>query len=79
MVEKLRQSDGSVGETLNAKEQTINQQGLASVVLSLYQQIDMAVADAYGWPHDLPDSEILTRLVRLNYERAAEEATRANQ
>ncbi len=74
VVEKLRQSDGSAGEPLNAKEQTINQQGLASVVLSLHQQLDAAVADAYGWPHDLPDSEILTRLVRLNHERAAEEA-----
>ncbi|MGV3561321.1 class I SAM-dependent DNA methyltransferase [Larkinella arboricola] len=69
VVEKLRK-----GGALNAKEQTINQQGLASVVLSLHQQIDVAVADAYGWPHDLPESEILTRLVRLNHERAAEEA-----
>ncbi|MFC5412384.1 class I SAM-dependent DNA methyltransferase [Larkinella bovis] len=69
VVEKLR-----AGESLNAKEQIINQQGLASVVLSLHQQIDAAVADAYGWPHDLQESEILTRLVRLNHERAAEEA-----
>jgi len=70
VVEKLRS-----GEPLSAKDQTINQQGLASVVLSLHQQIDAAVADAYGWPHNLPDSEILTRLVQLNHERAAEEAT----
>ena len=70
VVEKLR-----AGETLSAKEQTVNQQGLASVVFSLHQQIDAAVADAYGWPHDLSYSEILTRLVRLNHERAAEEAT----
>ena len=69
VVEKLR-----AGESLTVKEQTINQQGLASVVLSLHQQIDAAVADAYGWPHDLPDSEILNHLVRLNHERAAEEA-----
>jgi len=70
VVEKLR-----AGEVLSAKEQTTNQQGLASVVLSLHQQIDAAVADAYGWPHNLPDSEILTRLVQLNHERAAEEST----
>ena len=73
VVEKLKQSDGSAGETLTAKDQTINQQGLASVVLSLHQQLDAAVADAYGWPDGLPESEILTRLVRLNHERAAEE------
>jgi hypothetical protein len=68
VVEKLR-----AGEALSPKEQTINQQGLASVVFSLHQQLDTAVADAYGWPDNLPDSEILTRLVRLNHERAAEE------
>ncbi len=69
VVEKLR-----AGQPLTtAKEQTINQQGLASVVLSLHQQLDAAVADAYGWPTDLPDAEILTRLVRLNHERAQEE------
>ncbi|MCK8494618.1 class I SAM-dependent DNA methyltransferase [Spirosoma sp. RP8] len=69
VVEKLR-----AGEALTLKEHTISQQGLASVVLSLHQQIDVAVADAYGWPHDLLDSEILTRLVALNHQRASEEA-----
>ncbi len=69
VVEKLK-----AGEPLSQKDQTINQQGLASVVLSLHQQINAAVADAYGWPDNLPDSEILTRLVHLNHERAAEEA-----
>lgn len=69
VVEKLR-----AGQPLaTAKEQTINQQGLASVVLSLHQQLDAAVAEAYGWPQNLPDAEILTRLVRLNHERAREE------
>ncbi|GAB2963656.1 hypothetical protein GCM10027048_35940 [Hymenobacter coalescens] len=69
VVEKLR-----AGQPLStAKEKTINEQGLASVVLSLHQQLDAAVAAAYGWPTDLPDAEILTRLVRLNHERAREE------
>ena len=69
VVEKLR-----AGQPLaTAKEQTINQQGLASVVLSLHQQLDTAVAAAYAWPPTLPDAEILTRLVRLNHERAQEE------
>ena len=69
VVEKLR-----AGQTLvTAKDQTIHQQGLASVVLSLHQQLDTAVATAYGWPAALPEAEILTRLVRLNHERAQEE------
>jgi len=75
MVEKLKRSDGSGGEVMNAKDQTTHQQGLASVVLSLHKQLDTAVAEAYGWPVDLPEPEILTRLVRLNQERAQEEAS----
>jgi hypothetical protein len=70
VVEKLR-----AGEALSAKEQTINQQGLASVVLSLHQRIDTVVAEAYGWPHDLPSDEVLARLVQLNHERRVEEAS----
>ena len=68
VVEKLR-----AAQPLTAKDQTVNQQGLASVVLSLHQQLDATVAEAYGWPAALPDAEILTRLVRLNHERASEE------
>lgn len=70
VVEKLR-----AGQPLTAKDQQVNQQGLASVVLSLHQQLDAAVAEAYGWPHDLPEAELLQRLVRLNHERAREEQT----
>ena len=69
VVEKLR-----AGQPLTAKEQTTHEQGLAAVVLSLHQQLDAAVAEAYGWPATLPDAEVLTRLVQLNQQRAAEEA-----
>jgi hypothetical protein len=31
---------------------------------------DHAVLDAYGWPHDLTDDEILERLLALNLARA---------
>ena len=37
------------------------------------RQLDAAVADAYEWPHDLSDEEILDRLLALNLERAAAE------
>ena len=33
--------------------------------------LDAAVADAYGWPADLADGEVLERLLALNLERAA--------
>jgi hypothetical protein len=35
------------------------------------QKLDRAVLDAYGWPHDIADEEILARLLALNLERAA--------
>ena len=31
------------------------------------------MAEAYGWPADLPEEEVLARLVALNRERAQEE------
>ncbi|HAT09062.1 MAG TPA: hypothetical protein DCS97_00335 [Planctomycetes bacterium] len=62
------------GEALTAKEKTIHEQGLCSVLKDLHDRLDAAVADAYGWPVDLPDDELLARLVALNAERAAEEA-----
>ena len=37
---------------------------------NIHGQLDAAVADAYGWRADLPDSEILERLLALNLERA---------
>ena len=36
-----------------------------------HKRLDAAVFDAYGWPHDLSDEEVLTRLLALNAERAA--------
>jgi len=68
VVEQLR-----AGQPLTPKEQATNQQGLASVLLSLHTDLDAAVADAYGWPTTLPDAELLARLVALNHARAAEE------
>ena len=36
-----------------------------------HAELDAAVADAYGWPPDLADDEILRRLVRLNLSGGA--------
>jgi type II restriction/modification system DNA methylase subunit YeeA len=35
-----------------------------------HRALDAAVLAAYGWPADLPDAEILARLLALNHERA---------
>jgi hypothetical protein len=60
-------------EPLNAKEKVTYDQGLVGVLKDLHDRIDAAVFDAYGWPQDLTDEQILERLVALNHERAAEE------
>jgi hypothetical protein len=69
VLEKLR-----AGAALTEKERDIHERGLVSVMRRLHEQIDAAVFDAYGWPRDLSDEEILARLVELNKERRAEEA-----
>jgi hypothetical protein len=46
----------------------------AGILAELHADLDAAVAAAYGWPWPLPAPEIIARLVRLNAERAAEEA-----
>jgi hypothetical protein len=68
VLEKLRSN-----EILDAKEQKINEQGLVSVQLRLHNELDRAVANAYGWPTNVSEEEILEKLVVLNRERATEE------
>jgi hypothetical protein len=38
---------------------------------NVHQELDEAVVAAYGWPIDLSDAEILSRLLVLNRDRAA--------
>jgi hypothetical protein len=59
---------------LSANERTIHEHALLTVLRQLHDELDAAVAAAYGWPADLPDDAILQRLVDLNVQRAAAEA-----
>jgi len=69
VLEKLR-----AGEWIEGKDREIYDQGLVGILRDIHDQIDAAVAEAYGWPLDLSDDEILHLLVDLNRARAAEEA-----
>jgi type I restriction-modification system DNA methylase subunit len=69
VLEKERADD-----VLTDKERKIHQDGLVGILRELHDELDAAVAEAYGWPVDLPEADILQRLVDLNAERAAEEA-----
>jgi hypothetical protein len=86
VLEKLRS-----GEPLNAKEKTIHDQGLVTILQQLHDDLDAAVLEAYGWSDllklpsstdfsisesqrfSISEAELLTRLVALNHQRAAEE------
>ena len=66
---------------LDAKEKKIDEQGLVGILKQLHDELDAAVAEAYGWvlgsartDSPLSTDDILARLVALNTERAAEEA-----
>ena len=60
---------------LTPNEKAIHDKGLITVLKTLHDELDAAMFDAYGWPHGLDDDQILERLVALNAERTAEEAT----
>jgi hypothetical protein len=81
VLDKLRR-----GEALTAKDKTLHEQGLVSVLQSLHDELDAAVLQAYGWSDLGPvpwadeaaraawTEALLERLVALNARRAAEEA-----
>jgi hypothetical protein len=62
------------GRALTEAERDIHDRGLVTLIRQHHDAIDALVAEAYGWPADLSDEQILTRLVALNKERAGEEA-----
>ena len=67
------------GRALTPQERDIHDRGLVTLIRQHHDAIDEGVADAYGWGDEhragtLDAETILTRLVALNKERAAEEA-----
>lgn len=74
VLERLRELEANPDAApLTEKERAIHEKGLVSVLKQIHDEIDAATFDAYGWPRDLTDEEILERLVALNKERAEEE------
>jgi FlaA1/EpsC-like NDP-sugar epimerase len=60
-----------VGADRTAKEQAIYDKGLVAVLKSFHDELDAAVAAAYGWPADLTDDATLERLLELNHSATA--------
>ena len=68
LLEKLR-----AGGKLSEADQKLNEVALGSILRQLHDNLDAAVAEAYGWGK-VSDAEILDRLVALNAQRKGEEA-----
>jgi len=69
VLEKLK-----AGADLTPQDEDVKTRGQVLILKDLHEQIDASTAEAYGWPADLSDEQILERLVALNAERAKEEA-----
>jgi len=61
------------GSQLSAKDRDTLNRGRVLILKDLHDQIDAAVMRAYGWEEGLTDTDIVTRLVELNQQRAEEE------
>jgi hypothetical protein len=61
------------GDVLSDGERGVYESGLVGVLASLHDDLDAAVAAAYGWPNDLDEGEMLSGLVELNQIRAVAE------
>ena len=68
VLEKLRG-----GEVLTAKDRQVHDQGVVTTLKELHDELDSAVAGAFGLSANLDEQAVLDHLVRLNAIRAAEE------
>jgi hypothetical protein len=71
VLEMLR--SGTKPDDLGEHDRKIFDGGLVLIMKELHERLDIAVAEAYNWPADLSDDEILARLVALNKQRSEEE------
>ena len=58
---------------LTPEEADIKDKGLVLILKELHDRLDALVFEAYGWPADLSDEQILEKLVALNAACAAQE------
>ncbi|MBW4483002.1 MAG: class I SAM-dependent DNA methyltransferase [Tildeniella torsiva UHER 1998/13D] len=68
LLEKLR-----AGEPFTDADREFNNEARVSTLKQIHDELDIAVLDAYDWPHDITDEQILENLVVLNAQRAEEE------
>jgi hypothetical protein len=69
LLQKLR-----TGETFTMQEREQHARAQTEILRQIHDELDRAVTEAYGWPANINETEILERLVALNHERATEES-----
>ena len=62
------------GTPLSPADRDVHEAGQVSILRTLHDRLDAAVAAAYGWPATLPEAEMVARIVALNAARVQEEA-----
>lgn len=65
--------DVRTGGSPLAADRELHRRARVLILRDLHEQIDRAVAQAYGWSAKLTEDEMLERLVALNLQRASEE------
>jgi hypothetical protein len=68
---RLLPADARAAELLKKRTLTNLYNESPAWLVNAHRDLDEAVAAAYGWPVDLPDEEVLSRLLVLNQERAS--------
>ncbi len=63
--------DGASPEELEPRTLTKLSNAMPSWLRDAHATLDHSVLVAYAWPHDITDTDLLTRLLDLNLERAA--------
>jgi hypothetical protein len=64
-IEKIR-----AGSELSPAERDVQKRGQTLILKRVHDLIDVAVAEAYGWPVDLDEQSLLERILALNAERS---------
>lgn len=74
--DRLLPKDAAAAATLRDRTLTNLYNRRPQWLIDAHQELDAAVASAYGWPADISDDDALARLLELNLARAAADETR---
>lgn len=69
--DRILPKDAAAEKSLKTRTLTNLYNARPTWLANAHRDLDAAVAASYGWPADLPEDEVLSRLLALNLERAA--------